>query len=771
MRFRAAAAATALIALASCLREAPRFSLQNARAHVSMLADTIGSRPIGTPQNARARDYVVDQLRLFGYDVRVQEVDARRQDFGRTARVANIIATRQGTVRDAIALVSHYDSSPDAPGAADDGLGVAVSLEAARVLAARADRRHTLMILVTDAEESGLMGAAGLLTDRDVMDRLRAYINIEAIGSSGTGLLFETGPGNGWIVRPWARLAPHPRGGSYAVEVYRRLPNDTDFSILKRVGIPGLNVAPIGDSYSYHTARDTADRLSDGTILSTGEDVVATAIGLDQLDLTQKSQADETYVDIGETVALAWNPLTAWLIAAMALVFGVLAWFKCLASGIRQIGLARWLLDAVWSLVGVIVVAAALVGGTWALRESRTVYHPWYAHPKYLFLMLLALGSAVGWGIVRIGALLPTRARAPRHPVLVWSLSLPLWIAAAAVLSVKAPGAGYMWTVPLLIAGAGLLIVQATNALAVRIVSLIVLTVAGSLWLRETTDLLTFMVAVLGRMSFITPVWIYAALMLACGIMIVPPFLATVSATRPLPRPSVVTTALLIAVVTTALLAYLAPAYTYAQPQRRYARVLVEPDASTATYEVASQEPGLDLDPSAPRGWYRATDEPPGPLPFGRFQLPYVFRTTAPSPGPPPARVTACVIATTPAGSQIALTIVPQAPGLSVALILPDGVRPARSTLPGIVAGRNWRAAYVNVPMDGLIWQASFKSGDEARLASTQAVVLSARFPGGTGWQGLPAWLPQEHAVWHLDVLWVLKVPAPVQSGQSPVRP
>lgn len=771
MRFRAAATAAGLIALASCTRETPRFSLQNARAHVSMLADTIGSRPIGTPQNARARDYVVDQLRLYGYDVRVQEVDARRPDSGRTAHVANVIATRQGTARDAIGLVSHYDSSPDAPGAADDGLGVAVSLEAARVLSGRTDRRHTLMILLTDGEESGLMGAAGLLADRDVMDRLRAYINIEAIGSSGTGLLFETGPGNGWIVRPWARLAPHPRGGSYAVEVYRRLPNDTDFSILKRTGIPGLNFAPIRDSYSYHTARDTADRLSDATILSTGENVVATAIGLDPLDLTQKSSSDETYFDIGQTVALAWNPLTAWVIGATALVFGVLAWFKCLGAAVRQIGLARWLLDAVWSIVGALAVAAALVGGTWALRESRTVYHPWYAHPQYLFLMLLALGSTVGWGIVRLGALLPTRARAPRHPVLVWSVSLPLWIAAAALLSATAPGAGYMGTVPLLAAGAGLLIVQAANALAVRLVSVIVLAVAGTLWLRETTDLLMFMVAVLGRMAFITPVWIYAALMLACGIMMVPPLLATVSGTRPLRRPSLVTTALLLAVVVTAVLAYTAPAYTYAQPERRYARVLVAPDASTATYEVASQEPGLDLDPSAPRGWYRATDAPPGSLPFGRFQFPYVFRTTAPSPGPPPARVKTFVIATTPAGSQVTLTIVPQAPGLSVALVLPDGVRPARSSLPGIVAGRTWRAAYVNVPMDGLIWQASFKPGDEARLKSTQAVVLSSRFPGGSGWQSLPSWLPQEHAVWHLDVLWVLKVPAPLPAVDQQGRP
>ena len=76
-----------------------------------------------------------------GYDVRVQDADARRAPIGLTARVSNIIAIRPGRRSEAIGLLSHYDSVPAGPGAADDGLGVAVSLEAARVLAARADRQ------------------------------------------------------------------------------------------------------------------------------------------------------------------------------------------------------------------------------------------------------------------------------------------------------------------------------------------------------------------------------------------------------------------------------------------------------------------------------------------------------------------------------------------------------------------------------------------------------------------------------------------------------
>ena len=732
-----------------------------------MLAGTIGSRPIGTPENLRARQYVIDQLRLFGYDVRVQETDARRPDYGLTAHVANIIAVKAGGEKSAMALVSHYDSHPAAPGASDDGLGVAVSLEAARVLAARNDPRHTLFVLVTDGEEAGLMGAAGLLTDRDVMDRLEAYINIEATGSGGTSMLFETGPGNGWLVKPWARSAPHPRGASFAVEIYRRLPNDTDFSILKRRDIPGLNFAAIGDSYPYHTARDTPDRLSDATLRFTGENAVATAVAMDAMDLSPRSASSQTFFDAGQVVAMSWGPVTAWMLAVLSLCAGLLAWFKALGASVRLVGLGRWVLDAAWALVGTAVVAGAMIGGTWLLRAARTVYHPWYARPDRLFVMLLALGILAGWLAVRLGALLPSRAHGPRHPILVWSLTLPVWVALAGASAAFTPGAGYLWTLPLLVAGIGLLAVPATNVTAIRAISVVVLAIAGTLWLRDTLELLRFMVALLGRLPIVTPVWVYAALMLAAGTMVAPPFIAAVAATQPFVRPSLVSAVMLVGVVVAAGLAYAAPAYTFDQPQRRHFRVLTEPGAATAVYEVGSQEPGLDLDAGAPGGWYRATDIPQTTVPFGRFASPYVFRTTASSPGQAPAAVTAFTLKQVAAGTEVAMTITPGAPGLTAAFVLPAGLQPSRSNLPGTVVRGRWRAAYIGIPAEGVTWRASFKPGLESRLTSTQAVIWSTRFPGGTGWQSLPAWLPQEHAVWDMNLAWILTPPVVITPAVS----
>jgi len=105
------------------------------------------------------------------------------------------------------------------------------------------------------------------------------------------------------------------------------------------------------------------------------------------------------------------------------------------------------------------------------------------------------------------------------------------------------------------------------------------------------------------------------------------------------------------------------------------------------------------------------------------------------------------------------MTIVPQAPGLTAAFVLPEGLLPARSNLPGLVVRGRWRAAYAAVPADGVTWRASFKTGGESKLASTQAVIWSTRFPGGSGWQSLPVWLPQEHVVWDVNLAWILAPP------------
>ncbi len=755
-----------VLATAGCSRPPGRFLEPNARAHVSMLAGTIGSRPIGTPANARARAYIVDQLRLFGFEVRVQEADARRASIGLTARVANIIAVRQGRRPEAIGIVSHYDSVPAGPGAADDALGVGVSLEAARILAARADRNWTLMILVTDGEEAGLMGAAALITDREVTSRLHAYVNVEAIGSAGAATLFETGPGNGWLIGPWARHAPKPRGGSFGIEIYRRLPNDTDFSILKRQGIPGLNFAAIDDSYAYHTTRDIPERLSPLTVRNTGDQVVAVMTALDGVDVTQRSATDRTFFDIAETRALSYGPGLGLAISLASFALGIVAWVRVMRAALRLEGLLRWLLTAFWTLVGSAAVVASMVGATWALRVAREVHHPWYARPGRLFMLLLAVGIAVGWSIARLGRWLPERAHGIRHPLVAWSIALPVWLTLGAAALFLAPGAAYLWLLPLLGAGLLLSILPVSSAVAVRTASGIVLVVTAALWLSPTIALLYFMVAIFGRLPIVTPVFVYAAVIGAAGLMLVPPLVATITKVRPFVRPSLETALCLFAVAGTAGFAYLAPGYTHEEPLRRVARGVQDGDGP-ATWDVASTEPGLDLAEGAPSGWMPASTAPAASIPLRRLPHPFVFRSSGTSLGPAPISIAALTVAPIAAGTELAVTVVPRHPGLAVSFVLPDGVEPARSNLPGAPRLGRWTATYVAPTAEGLVFRATFGSPDADRLRGIRVVATAMGPSDGSGWQP-PTWLPQTRTAWTAEASWIV---APFDLPIAPVPP
>ena len=737
-----------LAALATgCAGPTGHFSDVNARAHVDMLARTIGSRPIGTDANRRARTYIVDHLEQYGFDVRVQEADAARPELGRTAHVFNIIAVKDGAVEDAIALVAHYDSVPEGPGAGDDAFGAAVVIEAARLLASRPQAHYSLMVLLTDGEEAGLMGAAALVEDQPTTDRVQAYINVEAIGSGGPAVLFEVGPGNGWLLTPWARRAPHPDGASFALEIYKRLPNDTDFSILKRVGLPGLNFALIGDSYAYHTARDTADRLSVPALVQTGGNVVAIVEALDRKDLTQRSAEESVYFDLEGLAGVSYGPRVGRAIAIVAVLLGLIAWLRATRVVCKTMGGVGLLVAAVCALAGFALVAAAMIGTSWALRALGDVYHPWYAHPDRLLLLLVTSGVVIGCMAVRLSTLV---VKSSAGPVLVWCLTLPVWIAFAIATERLAPAASFLWTVSLLGAGLALAFAPLHRPVSVRVASIFIFIIVGTLWIRDTLQLYHFMVPVLGREPILTPVWLYPAFLLGSGVMIGPPLIAVVTGSRRrLLRPGRAAALGVAAVVMAAGLAYVAPAYTEERSLRRYVRYVQEEGTNGRFWEVGSNEASLDLAPGADQFDWRLVDAPPPvAVPVGRFRHPFVYRASAAAGTAPPAAVSARL---QPRGAEVDLEVAvrPLAEGLSATFVLPPAVLPMRTNFPGVVqASGHWAATYVAIPETGIVFSATFAAAHAAALHNAAVIIRSFELPGGTGWQRLPSWLPQDRAVW-----------------------
>ena len=717
-----------------------------------MLAGTIGSRPVGSEANDRARAYLSDQLRGIGFDVHVQVADARRPEIGLTARVQNIIAVKRGARPDAIALVAHYDSSPFAPGGADDALGVSVSLEAARVLLQR-ELQHTLALILTDGEEIGLMGAAAI--DGDPISRqLGAYVNVEAVGSSGPALLFETGPGNAWIVDAWTRSAPAPRGGSFAIEIYRRIPNDTDFSILKRLNVPGLNFAAIGDGYAYHTARDTGERLSNETIAHAGQTVVRTVEALDAADLSRVTFEQATYFDLLGRTAVSVGPAAAAWGAGLALILGLIAWFKAVRASVRAVGGWRFALTIVWSLVGVAIVLAGMIAAAWLLREAREVYHPWYARPDRLFFFTGAMGLLGGWCTARAGMLLPKRLHGSRHPVIAWALALPVWIVLAVLASYFAPSAAYLIVVPLLVASVLLLVTPLSNAAAVRIVSLVAFAVTATVWWWLAVQLLRFLVAHFGRQPVITPIWVYAAVMFCCAIVLVPPLLSVFTG-RPLSRPSLATAVLLVLVVLAAAYAYSAPAYTHEQPLRRAVMYAQDSTGGGGHWQVGSNEPGLDLLVQAAE-WHPLRAPLPLAVPVPRLPHPFVFHTKVNATWQIPGTAS---IRTTALGETVEFTVsvVPSQRGVAATFVLPPGLNPFRPNLPGVITRGQWMATFGAVPPEGTAFHAFVPAAQQGQLSRVQVILRTWKLPGGEGWQGLPGWLLQDRTVWTSEARYIVQ--------------
>ncbi|MCL2545541.1 MAG: M20/M25/M40 family metallo-hydrolase, partial [Clostridia bacterium] len=94
-----------------------------------------------------------------------------------------------------VLFVSHYDSVPRSPGAADDMLSVCAMLEAMRAHAENGALQSDLYFLFTDGEEIRMLGAWAFVDAHpELRDAIGMVVNLEARGNRGALLLFETSP-------------------------------------------------------------------------------------------------------------------------------------------------------------------------------------------------------------------------------------------------------------------------------------------------------------------------------------------------------------------------------------------------------------------------------------------------------------------------------------------------------------------------------------------------------------------------------------------------
>ena len=276
------------------------FSSARAMSHLAVIASE--ARPTGSPAHGRVRDHLLGQLRALGHEPVVQTATSVTEygPFARAATVRNILARIPGSRPggEAVLVTAHYDSRGISRGAGDDGSGVVAILETLRALGTRAPLRNDLIVLLTDAEELGLLGAQAFVDEHPWMEDVALVVSIEMRGGGGPSMMFETGAGNGWVIEALRRANPRPAANSVASEVYRRMPNDTDFTLFKEAGKQGLNFAGVARAHLYHQVYDSPENFSEATLQHQGVQVMAMLRHFGDADLGAVDAPDVSYVSL-----------------------------------------------------------------------------------------------------------------------------------------------------------------------------------------------------------------------------------------------------------------------------------------------------------------------------------------------------------------------------------------------------------------------------------------------------------------------------------------
>ena len=174
---------------------------------------------------------LITQITALGFTPIVRDQPHCKRSGSRLicARIQNIAFWVTEPAPNAVLLLSHHDSVPAGPGASDDGAGVAASLEIAHLMASRTLPRP-LLVLITDGEELGLIGANMFVETDPLAKMVGAVVNMEARGVSGLSALIQTSRPNGRDLKTLASATRLPAASSLNADIYELLPNDTDMT-------------------------------------------------------------------------------------------------------------------------------------------------------------------------------------------------------------------------------------------------------------------------------------------------------------------------------------------------------------------------------------------------------------------------------------------------------------------------------------------------------------------------------------------------------------
>ena len=353
------------------------FSINNALAHLKEISKT--THYTGSEDHIKVQNYIVNELKKLGLQPEIQQQVSINNKWRAATNNANIIATIKGSeIGKSLVLLSHYDSNPHSSlGASDAGSGVVTILESVRAfLAKNKTPKNDIHIVITDAEELGLLGAKAFVDKHPLAKNVGLVLNFEARGSGGPSyMLMETNGKNSKLLTEFIKANPtYPAANSLMYSIYKMLPNDTDLTVFRENGnINGFNFAFIGDHFDYHTAQDSYERLDRETLLHQADYLMTTLNYFANSDLSNlESTKDHIYTNFPFTTLLHYpfSWILPMLIIAVLILLGIL-FFGIALNKITIKGLLKGFTPFTISLV-------VCVGISFFLWKGILLIHPHY---------------------------------------------------------------------------------------------------------------------------------------------------------------------------------------------------------------------------------------------------------------------------------------------------------------------------------------------------------------------------------------------------------
>jgi hypothetical protein len=409
--------------------------------------------PVDSPANRVVEQRLVTLLRNMGFQEEIQDTQVCRDTYRglvRCTRVRNIIVHIEGSEKgNDILLSAHYDSVGAGPGGSDAGAAVGTLLETARLLSTAKQPRNSIVLLFNEGEEFGLFGARAFMEQHPLARSLKLAINVEARGSSGKSVMFETGEDSGWLVEHYAQTTKAPLSSSLFYEVYKFLPNDTDLTIFKNHGLQGLNFAHAERLPHYHTPLDNLENLDRGSVQEHGDNVWGVLNNIKDLDLNDTEKGNLVYTDVMGLFVISWSETTSLAISSVLVMFLLL--IIMLFARQQQLSIKQVLKGLLATIIILLFSVLAAMSTKWLTQTIGINDYPWYSNQ---FPMQLAL-----WSCVALVGLVSGRWLIRNSTTINMLFAvLVFWVLLSIVTSLYMPGISFLFILPALAATIGMLV-------------------------------------------------------------------------------------------------------------------------------------------------------------------------------------------------------------------------------------------------------------------------------------------------------------------------